>query len=472
MESPSPALRRSVRIRLQRFSWLMAGVLLLTSTALLVSQLYLQRSLETLERSLLPRWQIAQQLQTDARTLSAQAARLPLALSQGELDTVRVRVDTQLALLGEDLEHLRGLPGADADSVGLSQVLHQLHTAIERASALTLERIGLGRSQALGLEDRRAADALRRQERDLARRIDEDTLILSSYASALTSDLDGLLAGQRRHLGLLRWTQTLLILLAGATIGALLLAQSRLLDRQLLQRIDALRRTMSSGTVDRRLLHADGRGDELEAMQVALARLLDRLTQQNLILEQQASTDPLTGLANRRRLFELLEHEVWRHRRLALPLTVLAIDVDHFKRINDSWGHSAGDRVLQGLADLLVAGVRKSDLVARCGGEEFLVVLFEAEGPGAMALAEQLRQTTAELAIDAAQESPTTIHFSISIGIATLHDGESVQALIDRADRALYRAKHEGRNRVCSAEAAPTAPRPASAPDCAPPPGR
>ncbi|MCQ4348271.1 GGDEF domain-containing protein [Pseudomonas stutzeri] len=471
MESPSPALRRSVRSRLRRFSWLLAGVLLATTVALLVSQLNLQRSLAALERSLLPRWQIAQQLHTDARTLSAQAARLPLALSQGELDTVRMRVDTQLGLLDEDLARLQALPGADADGLGLPQVLQQLRTAIGRSDALARERIALGWSHALTLEASREVNALRRLERDLARLIDEQTLILTSYASALTSDLDGLLEAQRRRLGLLRWAQTLLILLAGALIGALLLAQSRLLERQLLQPIDSLRRTMSAGTVDQRLLHAETPGDELEAMQVELAHLLDRLTEQNLILAQRATTDPLTGLANRRRLFELLEHESLRHQRQGLPLSVLAIDVDHFKRINDGWGHAVGDRVLQALAELLAGALRKSDLVARYGGEEFLAVLLEADGEAACTVAEHLRRQAAELTLGAGEASAATIRIGISIGVATLHDGESVQALIDRADRALYRAKHEGRNRVCRAEPA-RSPRPAATPDCAPPTGR
>lgn len=470
MESTPPAMRRSVRVQLRRFSWLMAGVVLLTTAALLISQLYLQRHLEALEQRLLPRWQTAQQLHTDARTLSAQAARLPLALSEGELDTVRMRVDAQLALLDEDLARLLIQAGASADSAGLAQALRQLHAAIDRASELARERIALGWSYNLSLEASREVHALRRMERDLARLIDEDSLVLGSYASALTSDIDHLLAGQRQRLALLRWIQTLLILLAGGAVGILLLAQSRLLERQLLQRIDGLRQTMSAGIVDQQLLHADGRGDELEAMQVELARLLDRLTQQNLILEQRATTDPLTGLANRRRVLELLEHEALRHQRHALPLSVLVIDVDHFKQINDTWGHAAGDRVLQSLARLLSMGVRKSDLVARYGGEEFLLVLMEAGGDGALTVAEHLRQQVAELAIGVTEGQSAAI--TISIGIATLQDGESIQALIDRADRALYRAKHEGRNRICSGEAAPTAPRPASVPDCVPPPGQ
>jgi diguanylate cyclase (GGDEF)-like protein len=472
MNSPPPKLRCSVRTQLRRFSWLMAVVLLLTTATLLISQLYLQRNLEVLEQRLLPRWQTAQQLHSDARTLSAQAARMPLALSQGELDTVRMRVDAQLAMLDEDLASLQRQAASHAEVASLALALRQLRAAIERASEMAGERIALGWGHNPGPDASREADTLRRIERDLARLIDEDTLILGSYASSLTSDLDHLLAAQRQRLELLRWVQTLLILLAGGAIGMLLLAQSRLLERQLLQRIDNLRQTMSSGTVDQQLLHADGRGDELEAMQVALAHLLDRLTRQKRILERQASTDPLTGLANRRRVLEQLTHEIQRHRRHALPLSVLAIDVDHFKRINDTWGHAAGDQVLQSLARLLTLGVRKSDVVARYGGEEFLVVLPDTGSEGGRVVAEHLRQQVAELALAGAEEQPDAIRVSISIGIATLQGEESLQALIDRADNALYRAKHEGRNRICCGEALATAPRPASAPHCAQLPGQ
>lgn len=452
MNHPAPPTHGSVRARLQRFSALMAGVLVLTTAALLASQLWLQRSMLTLEQSLLPHWQAAQRLHTDARTLSAQAAHLPLSLSQGALDTVRTRVDTHLALLEEDLQRIVVLSGENAESASLEQAIRQLQAAIQRAHQIASQRIALNETSAHGLQAHRAVHSLRRTERNLARLIDDNTVILSSYASALTSDIDRQLALQREQLALQRWTQTLLILLAGLIVGALLMAQSRLLERQLLRRIDALRTTMASGTVDQHLLHGSGHRDELEAMQVELARLLDRLTRQNLILEQLATTDPLTGLANRRRLHEQLEQELARHRRQAQPLSVLTIDIDHFKRINDTWGHAAGDLVLKQLSLALSANSRQYDLVARYGGEEFMVILPATGTHDALPTAEHLRHRVAELGIRLPDGSPVAC--TISIGIATLDEGESAQQLIDRADLALYRAKRMGRNQVSLAEPA------------------
>ena len=445
MAEPAPRLRGSVRARLRRFSWLMLGVLLLAIVSLLASQFWLERSSLRLQQTLLPHWQTAQQLNTDARALSAQAARLPLALGEGELDTLLMQVESRLTLLDEDLARLAS-SGEPRDIASLRQAIRQLRVTIERASATARQRIALES----GARDGGGAQsiALRRMERDLARLLDEQAVVLTSYASALASDTDRLLLAQRNEFTLKHWLQTLLILLAGLTIGILLLAQSKLLQRQLLQRIDALRHSMLSGTVDAQSLRGDGHGDELDAMQAELARLLGRLTEQNLALEQLATTDPLTGLANRRRLFELLEYETARHRRTPRPLSLLLIDIDHFKKVNDNWGHNAGDRVLQGLARVLVSGLRQADLTARYGGEEFLVVLPDTGAEGALAVAELVRRRVAASRLPLGEGE--TLQLTVSVGVATLQSEESIAHLIDRADRALYQAKHQGRNRVCS----------------------
>lgn len=461
MRDSAPPLRGSVRVRLRRFSQLMGAVVALTIAALLACHLWLQRSAVALEEDLLPHWKMAQQLYSDARALSAQATRLPLALSEGELDTVRARVASQMQLLEEDLARLEAHTGLTGDSAALALSIAKLQDAIARASSAASQRVALGWGAALSLEVSHEVNALRRIERDLARLVDEQTVVLSSYASALATDSERLLDSQRSAFALQRWLQTLLILFAGLGIGLLLMAQSRLLERRLLRRIDQLRQTMASGSVDERLLHADGRDDELDAMQVELARLLNRLTEQNQALEQLAATDTLTRLANRRALHERLALEVMRQQRYAQPLSLLAIDIDHFKQVNDTWGHAAGDRVLQDLAQILCSGARQSDLVARYGGEEFIVVLPGSPREGAEAMAEHLRARV--VAQRFSLPGGATVPVSISIGSATLAAGESADSMLARADAALYRAKHLGRNRVC------LAPEP-SAPEAAPPP--
>jgi len=162
-----------------------------------------------------------------------------------------------------------------------------------------------------------------------------------------------------------------------------------------------------------------------------------------------ARTDPLTGCANRRTLLEKLHSEIERARRYGLALSVLMIDLDHFKGVNDTRGHLAGDDVLRQVAQLLRSVMRSVDVVARYGGEEFLVVLPETADPGAMSFAERVRERVADHDF-AAGGDPLSV--TVSVGVATVAPGTETDAddLLARADAALYRAKRDGRNLVRS----------------------
>ncbi len=168
------------------------------------------------------------------------------------------------------------------------------------------------------------------------------------------------------------------------------------------------------------------------------------LTQAVERLREMSIRDPLTGLYNRRHLLERLAREHQRSVHLGRPLCVAMIDLDHFKRINDTHGHGVGDEVLVGFAQALGAVMRESDVTSRWGGEEFLVLLPDT-GPGqASAALERLRKHLAsrQLAADAPQ-----LRVTLSAGIATYLPGETLEQAIERADRALYAAKSEGRDR-------------------------
>ncbi|CUA95403.1 GGDEF domain-containing protein [Thiomonas bhubaneswarensis] len=162
--------------------------------------------------------------------------------------------------------------------------------------------------------------------------------------------------------------------------------------------------------------------------------------------------DALTGLLNRRAAQELLEHEWTTYHQKDLPFCVLVIDIDHFKHINDAYGHAVGDRVLAGLAARLREGTRPSDRTARMGGEEFLVFLPQTELGEAQAAAERLRQHVELWVLE-----PEHLAVTVSIGVAqAAPEDETFDDLLIRADRALYAAKAEGRNRVHVASSAPT----------------
>jgi len=160
-------------------------------------------------------------------------------------------------------------------------------------------------------------------------------------------------------------------------------------------------------------------------------------------LAEQASTDPLTGLGNRRAFDEALEREISRQRRTRAPLSLLAVDVDHFKKINDTWGHAAGDDTLIALGDLLPRLVRASDTVSRVGGEEFGVLLPDCPAPQARARADALRAQVWAASRD------WTHPVTVSVGVATVPDSaDALDDLVVAADMALYAAKEGGRDRV------------------------
>ncbi len=157
--------------------------------------------------------------------------------------------------------------------------------------------------------------------------------------------------------------------------------------------------------------------------------------------------DGLTGVNNKRFLIEALEREIPRARRHERPLSLVMFDIDHFKQINDTFGHLAGDYVLKEMAQLIKSRLRSdADVLGRYGGEEFAVVLPETDLRGGAHIAEQMRALVADHPFRFEGEQ---IHVSVSLGVAQLADGWEVANFIKHADERLYAAKREGRNRVC-----------------------
>ncbi len=164
-------------------------------------------------------------------------------------------------------------------------------------------------------------------------------------------------------------------------------------------------------------------------------------------LRSLATTDVLTGLANRRHLLDLAAAELERARRYSRRLALLVLDIDHFKQINDTHGHATGDRVIQAMAQACRDSVRDIDLAGRVGGEEFAIFLPETGAQGAQDLAERLRELVALMKVSANDD--TTVRFTVSIGVAVMRTERStLDDLFTEADGALYQAKREGRNRV------------------------
>lgn len=162
----------------------------------------------------------------------------------------------------------------------------------------------------------------------------------------------------------------------------------------------------------------------------------------NRALERLSVTDNLTGLFNRQKLGEVFENEIQRARRFQHSFSVILLDIDHFKQVNDTHGHQAGDQILIAVARVLEGKTRETDTTGRWGGEEFLIICPHTDLHGARNLADKIRETLV------AHDFPTTHHMTASFGISTYRPDDQIDDLIERADTALYRAKHEGRNRV------------------------
>lgn len=162
--------------------------------------------------------------------------------------------------------------------------------------------------------------------------------------------------------------------------------------------------------------------------------------------EYAAKHDALTGLANRREALEQMDSEHERYARNGRGFSILLMDIDLFKHINDTYGHQVGDEIIMLVAKTLARQSRKVDTTARWGGEEFLVLLPETSIEEAMATAERIRQAVAAQSAEVDRQQVST---SISIGVAHIHGAESIDRLLQRADEALYQAKAEGRNRTC-----------------------
>ncbi|WP_169737805.1 GGDEF domain-containing protein [Curvibacter gracilis] len=168
--------------------------------------------------------------------------------------------------------------------------------------------------------------------------------------------------------------------------------------------------------------------------------------------EQLATHDALTGMLNRRAIMALIELEHHRWKRHARPYAVMVVDVDHFKRVNDSYGHQAGDRALSQIAATLQASIRKADFIGRYGGEEFIVLLQASDPEATTLLARRLCQ-----AVETRSSDAQTPRCTVSIGVAVVQQGdETIEPVIGRADQALYEAKAAGRNRVRLAGTEPT----------------
>jgi len=201
--------------------------------------------------------------------------------------------------------------------------------------------------------------------------------------------------------------------------------------------------SMSNQHLEQALLNSKQSEHDLERQVIERTLELEDAKQK---AEQQARTDVLTGLNNRRAFFEYAEVIDAQSRRYNHPYVIAMIDIDHFKAVNDTWGHDTGNCALKAISRIILDVLRETDIVGRIGGEEFVAILPETTISEGAALAERLRATIENTAIETAQ-APITV--TISIGVAALGGlNGTLDAVVSHADAAMYQAKNDGRNRV------------------------
>jgi diguanylate cyclase len=196
------------------------------------------------------------------------------------------------------------------------------------------------------------------------------------------------------------------------------------------------------------LSNATARASSLEANFIETSEELDKIRDSLKLAEQHSNTDALTGLANRRALEEFVRSAQITSMETGEPLSILMIDIDHFKKFNDSFGHQVGDQVLRLVAKVLQENVRGDDLAARYGGEELMAVLPGTAVDICAEIAERIRRRISEARLTRRATGEEISSVTVSIGIAQFRLAESAEMMIERCDRALYQAKRSGRNRT------------------------
>jgi diguanylate cyclase (GGDEF)-like protein len=176
-----------------------------------------------------------------------------------------------------------------------------------------------------------------------------------------------------------------------------------------------------------------------------IAYLLNRVNEAERLLTRVATRDPLTGVPNRGQLMALLGREQQRAERYRTSFSLLMLDIDHFKRVNDSYGHQTGDEVIKAMATAAAKDLRPTDFIGRFGGEEFIIALPHTDERGAVVTAERIRDAVSKIAIPAGDQM---VRVTVSIGVATYAATMPVEQVIAAADRGLYAAKSGGRDRV------------------------
>lgn len=395
-----------------------------------------------------PRFRAVVRLSMDANAAAALSVRLSTATSQGERRSLLDRLAERHQAMEEHITAMAEI-GTDAESVAIMRRLRDtLMDGAIALSAIAQEEITLRTLPAKDADTLVRLEELEQRRRNLVLRQQDLASELAGFVTALAAE-SGRRFDAQRDLASRAMLKAVAVVVACALAAMAAVAWMYVgLRRHVVDRILALRLAMLNwrgGAVD---VPRQG-NDEITQMSDTLVELIGAVERRNAELEVMAATDALTGLTNRRRFAERADEEIRRAQRYQTPLTLVVGDVDHFKAVNDGWGHDVGDAALCHVARLWQAELRDVDLSARIGGEEFVALLPETDLPHGRLVAERIRAVIA--AAPLVTEGGSELGLTVSLGVATLLPGETLTDLMRRADLAMYQAKNAGRNTVRAA---------------------
>ncbi len=461
------ALMTPIRIRTQFFAGL-ALISALMIASLVVSAFMVratESSLQRLSEQALPATHAAMSVAQVSAQIAAGIPVLAAAENRYDRQAAQVALQQKVTLFRQHLGDLLATPRDSAFVDRISALADETEAEIRAINALVHRRHGLltqlgAAGHVQGAEW--IADRLTRVDADLDQRMARTRSLSLRLSSFVHREIMASRRDTRSQVASLD-DQTALMAAMVWGLGAVTVLLVMpffwiFVGLRIVRRLGELAqaaRAVADGSRESRLPPAsrDEMGDLRDALVLArqamrdLAQTNARLRAREQELRHLAISDPLTGAANRRRFNEVAQAEIERARRQDLPLALLMIDLDHFKAINDRHGHTVGDTALIATTTLINAMLRGHDLLARFGGEEFVVLLPGSPLEGAAQVAERLREAIAGHSLESADGE--SIRWTMSIGVAILGDEhDSLDDLIRRADTALYRAKALGRNRI------------------------
>ncbi|MBI2239750.1 MAG: diguanylate cyclase [Magnetospirillum gryphiswaldense] len=417
----------------------------LVATAAVLGLLQARQDNAVLAELHLPRFRAAVYLSMDANAAAALSVRMSTAASQAERRTLLDRLAERHQAMEDHIAAMVDV-GADAESItAVRRLRDSLMDGAIALSAIAQEEIALRAMDHKDATLLTRLGELEQRRRNLVLRQQDLSSELAGFVTALATEAGRRFDAQR---DLASHTQLKAVAVVVACALAAMAAVAWMyvgLRRHVVDRILSLRAAMLNwrgGAVE---VPRDG-NDEITQMSDTLAELIGAVERRNQELEVMASTDALTGLLNRRRFAERADEEIRRAQRYGAPLSLVVGDIDHFKAVNDGWGHDVGDLALQHVAAIWCGQLRDVDLSARMGGEEFVALLPETETTPAQLAAERMRTMIADMPLTTPGGS--VLSLTISLGVATLLPGESLADLMRRADQAMYQAKSAGRNVV------------------------